>query len=222
VYIDSLRGFTLVFRTYISCFNQINPPITYSFSITLLPYYSTVYSALHCITLIHRCNVSWHPHNCLVGWSSCTGVSNIGSITMRSSEEHGVPTAYTNVWSCTIPHTLKCCIREETWKSQRCNNFNDPQCVLCLSFSLCLPLSLSHSLTHLAASLDEGCKLMDHTAIPVQSPAGTQHLRCQHTIARALSLSLSLSPPCPNALFPRLGWTFLNHAYFLLIWALAI
>jgi hypothetical protein len=37
--------FTLVFQA--SCFNQINPPHTYSFSITILPYYSIAYSTLY-------------------------------------------------------------------------------------------------------------------------------------------------------------------------------
>jgi hypothetical protein len=57
VYIDSSRVGVLLGLSdmYISDFSQINPPITYSFSITLLPYYSTVCSALHYINFIHRC-----------------------------------------------------------------------------------------------------------------------------------------------------------------------
>jgi hypothetical protein len=59
VYTESPGGFHLgLSDMYISCFNQINHPVTYSFFITLFPYYSTGYSALHCIVFICRWNAS--------------------------------------------------------------------------------------------------------------------------------------------------------------------
>jgi hypothetical protein len=56
VYVDYLRGFSLVFHTYISYFYQINCSIVY-FSIALLSYYSAAFSALYYALFIHRCNV---------------------------------------------------------------------------------------------------------------------------------------------------------------------
>jgi hypothetical protein len=38
-------------------FNQINPAITYSFSVALLPYYLTAFSTFHDTIIICRCNV---------------------------------------------------------------------------------------------------------------------------------------------------------------------
>jgi hypothetical protein len=50
VYIDSSRGVCLgISNTHVLSFNQMNPSITFSFSIALLPYHSTAYSALHYI-----------------------------------------------------------------------------------------------------------------------------------------------------------------------------
>jgi hypothetical protein len=48
-------GFCLCISSmYTLCFNQINSPITYSFSITMLPHYSTVYNQLQSIIFIYR------------------------------------------------------------------------------------------------------------------------------------------------------------------------
>jgi hypothetical protein len=55
VNVDSPREFCPVtLGLYTSCFNQINPPVTYSFSITLLPYYSTAYNVVHYIKFLYR------------------------------------------------------------------------------------------------------------------------------------------------------------------------
>jgi hypothetical protein len=63
VYIDGLRGFCLsISDTYISYFNQINPPITYSFSITLFIIVSITLviqqltTQMHCFNIFH-CNI---------------------------------------------------------------------------------------------------------------------------------------------------------------------
>jgi hypothetical protein len=54
------KGFAMVFHTCI-CYTLIRSTlITYSFSISLLPYYSTAYSALLYTIFMHRCNVFWY------------------------------------------------------------------------------------------------------------------------------------------------------------------
>jgi hypothetical protein len=58
VYINSPRGAYLgISDMYIPLFNQVNHPVTNSFSTTLLPY-STAYSALRYAIFIQRCNLS--------------------------------------------------------------------------------------------------------------------------------------------------------------------
>jgi hypothetical protein len=68
VKVYSPRGFKLaISHKYISCCMQFNHHIAYSFYVTLLPYYSTAYSALHHLTFTCTWNDSvffplHHPH----------------------------------------------------------------------------------------------------------------------------------------------------------------
>jgi hypothetical protein len=54
-------SFTLVFHTYVNWdLIRLASSITYFFSITMLPYHSTLFSAFSYAFFIYRCNVFWH------------------------------------------------------------------------------------------------------------------------------------------------------------------
>jgi hypothetical protein len=97
-------NFILVFQTCVYCvLIKLPPPITYSFSITLVPYYSIAYSAVRYTTFIHRCDISIlsfsnvllpspppcspcsqnHWHN-LIGLASTLGKSYVAFIMLKN------------------------------------------------------------------------------------------------------------------------------------------